>query len=358
MEPAATVISVYPHAIPPFVGQELERLYQCVFSSLPLVQVYADGRPVSTYVATRGGKPVAVLLYRVQDNTLRVLNEVIALDAGEIQRFADHVFAHMASVNVIAFNAIRTELQDLSLPFQKFTCSEDIVVRLPSSVDHYFASLGAATRKNIRRYRNKLARHFPQCRHVVHTGAAIGEPMIRDIIALNTARMLRKQKHPAYDERETTRMVQLAQACGMASLLMIDGRLAAGELCTQVGGHYYSHVGGHDPRYDDYGLGNLSCYLAICEAIRCGGKEFHFLWGRYPYKFAFLGQQRNLERLTIYRSRTQLCLNGRTVLQGVIGNRLRQLKSATQERLVQDRSAHAMQFAARIVNQWRAAGRG
>lgn len=221
----------YPGQIPPFVGAELERLYENVFSSLDFVHAYADpSAPASTYVAERNGKPVAVLLYRRQDNMVRVLNEVIPLAAEEIRRFAEYIFAHEADVKLIAFNAIRSELQELSLPFQKFSCSEDIVVSLPECVNAYFSSLGNATRKNIKRYRNKLGRDFPGFRHRVLTGAEIEEQHVRAIIDLNTARMLRKQKVPGYDENEAQKLWKLVRSCGFLSLLEIDGRLAGGEI--------------------------------------------------------------------------------------------------------------------------------
>lgn len=358
MKTEQTAITVYPRSIPPFVDRELERLYENVFSSLPYVRIHAGTEePVSTYVAERNGEPVCILLYTRNNNIVRVQNEGAVLEAAEIQRFADHIFGRMPSVDVIFFNAIRTEPHAFSLPFQRFNCSEDIVVRLPATVEEYFSSLGHATRKNIRRYRNKLARNLPQVRHSVLCGAEIGEEQVREIIRLNTERVLRKKKVPGYDERETERMVQLARACGFVSMHAIDDELIAGELCTCVHDHYFSHVGGLDARYDNYGLGTLGCYLAISEAIRRGGKEFHFLWGQYPYKYSFLGEQRDLQRLTLYRSRTHLYLNGRTALQGALDDGLRKIKLAARERLLPEKSGVAKQFALNVVNQLRSGGR-
>lgn len=352
-------IKNYPGQIPPFVGAELERLYENVFSSLSFVQAYADpAAPASTYVAENNGKPVAVLLYRRQGSMVRVLNEVIPLAAEEIRRFAEYIFAHEADVKLIAFNAIRTELQELSLPFQKFSCSEDIVVPLPECVNAYFSSIGNATRKNIKRYRNKLGRDFPGFRHRVLNGADIEEQDVRAIIGMNTERMLRKQKVPGYDEYETQKLWKLVQSCGFVSLLEIDGRLAGGEICTRVGRHYFSHVGGHDAEYEDYGLGTLGCYLAICEAIRCGGSEFHLLWGQYPYKYSLRGEQRDLERLLIFRSQIQLCLNGGVALAGAIDERMRKMKFAARQKIGNDKTGQLLQFAVNVANQWRGGARG
>lgn len=49
--------------------------------------------------------------------------------------------------------------------------------------------------------------------------------------------------------------------------------------------------------------------------------------GRYPYKYSVKGMWRDLERLTVYRLRTQLCLNGYAALRFAVGDRLRRLNA-------------------------------
>jgi len=69
----------------------------------------------------------------------------------------------------------------------------------------------------------------------------------------------------------------------------------------------------HDSRFNAYGLGLLCCYLAICECIARGGKEFHFMWGREEYKYRLLGKHRDFDSLAIYRSRLAMLFDGRRV---------------------------------------------
>ncbi|MES2932321.1 MAG: hypothetical protein V4805_02375, partial [Pseudomonadota bacterium] len=64
-----------------------------------------------------------------------------------------------------------------------------------------------------------------------------------------------------------------------------------------------------------YRLGMLYRYLTISECIKQNGSECHFLWGRQEYKFSFLGVQRDLHELVIYRSRLRYLLEGATVVQ-------------------------------------------
>src|SRR3569832_1471817 len=84
---------------------------------------------------------------------------------------------------------------------------------------------------------------------------------------------------------------------------------------------YHSSVVAHDPAYDEFWLGILCCYSTICECIAQHAKEFHFLWGRYEYKFTLLAVQRDLDMLVLYRSPLQVLLHAgiyaRTAIDGL-----------------------------------------
>ncbi len=324
-----TLATVYENCIPAFVAPALERLYQNVFSSLPFLRLYCPAiNRLSTYVASREGEPAAILLFELAGSKARVFNEGFRMDAGEASRFASHLFSRYPSLSAIFFNAIRPGFQRLPFPVQKTNCSEDIVVPLPPSVDAYLARLGRSTRKNIRRYMAKLERSFPSAQHEVFDGADASERHLRAIIGFNRMRMAAKGKVSTFDEDETRRLIRLVRECGLVSIVTVDGRICAGEICSCVGSHYFAHVGGHDPLYDDYRLGTLSCYLAIAECIRRGGSEFHFLWGQYDYKFMLAGVQHDLERVVIYRSRAHVCFNGGMATQLALGACLRKLKAS------------------------------
>ena len=70
----------------------------------------------------------------------------------------------------------------------------------------------------------------------------------------------------------------------------------------------------------------MSCFLSIRDAINRGGKEYHFLWGRYEYKYRLMGVQRDLDRLVIYRSQRHLLLNANVALKTAFRGYGRQLK--------------------------------
>lgn len=324
--PDSLSISCYRNAIPAFIEPELIRLYGSIFSTLEHFRVYGGLEHANTCVVRDGGEIVSVMLFRIEHRAVHVLNEVIRLDEREITRFANYIFATFPQVRVISFNAV--ELKTGRLPFicQRFNCSEDIALALPSTPEAYLAQLGKATRKNIKHHLSRLRRQFPTLRFDARCNDEIDADELRAIVALNRARMAEKHKISYLDNEESTRLLRLVRSGGLATVMTIDGRVCAGAVCSRVGDNYFSYVNAHDPAYDTYRLGTLCCYLTICECIVRGGREFHLLWGRAPYKYLLAGVQRNLDHLDIYRSPVALLLGADHVLKNAAQSVLRQTR--------------------------------
>ncbi|MES2538002.1 MAG: GNAT family N-acetyltransferase [Pseudomonadota bacterium] len=305
-------ISLYENFIPSFAGAEMERLYRHIYSTLAYLKIYGDiGENTHTYVAEVDGTITAVFLFRLKQNQAQVINEQIYVDAREIDLFVRYIFATYSAVNVISFRAVQTNMQHNSHQYQRFNTSHDIVLTLPDTPEKYLASLGNSTRKNIRRHMSRLTRSFPLLRFDIYQMEEISEQHVRDIIELNRARMAVKNKASYIDEEETERIIKLVKLRGVLAILRIDGRTCAGAICFQVGKNYFSVVSGHDAQYDNYRLGTLCFYRAICGCIERGGKEFHFMWGQYEYKYQLSGIRHHLDDLMIYRSLIHLVLNSR-----------------------------------------------
>lgn len=305
--------SFHESEIPAFAEAELERLYGNIYSSLK--QWRASGvlqTGIDIYVERRGKHIENLFLFRREGSEARVLNEGIALNDEAVRRFARNLFENFPAIDIITFHAVQSTVRQPGYTYQRYHCLEDIVLTMPASSEAYFASLGGATRSYIKRYLNKLKRSFPSFRHEVILGEEIAEQDIYDIVALNKVRMEGKGRVQSIDARELQRIVLLAKECGMLSLFRIDGRICAGTINFRASDNYFLEVIAHDPAYNDYRLGTLCCYLTICECIARGGKEYHFLWGAHDYKFRLLGVQRELEHLTIYRSRRHVLLYPRT----------------------------------------------
>lgn len=330
-------ISLYATAIPDAVEHDLENLYQHLYSTLAHHRAYGGLAPgTMAYVARKHGQPLAVLLLRLEKNTVRVLNEQIYLAPEELNRFAHHAFQIFPDATAILFHAIDTDAQAIRFPCQHFHCTEDIVLTLPASIDGYRARLGKATRSYLNRYLNKLRRDFPAVRHEVYLQEEINPHHLRQIIDMNRARMAGRNKESYIDEAEAQRIVDMALRCGLVSLITIDGRVCAGAINFRIGDHYFLKVIAHDSAYNDYRLGTLCCYLSICECIARGGKEYHFLWGRYDYKYRLLGVQRDLDHVAVYRSYAHMLLNGRMALRNLYDRQMAGMRSRFQNSLLQN----------------------
>jgi hypothetical protein len=307
--PAAVTISCYPKDVPAFVEMELNRIYGNLYSSLAHFRIEGKDHNLSTYVVRKGDRIITLFLFRHDGAQVRVINQVISIDEADISRFAAHIFATYALVSVILFEYIQTNASKLPFPYQRVNISENIVLSLPGSVDAYLASLGKSTRRNAKYYKNKLAKDFPSFHFEVLEKDQVEERTIRDIIELNRARMAGKSKVSSMDEIQIERNIRLATECGFVGVARIDGRICAGCIGFQTGSNYFLGVVAHDSSYKDYWLGTLCCYLTICESIARGGREFHFLWGEYAYKYTLLGVKRDLDKVTIYRSYAHILRN-------------------------------------------------
>jgi CelD/BcsL family acetyltransferase involved in cellulose biosynthesis len=62
------------------------------------------------------------------------------------------------------------------------------------------------------------------------------------------------------------------------------------------------YLGGFEPAYARASVGALVVAHALAEAQRHGAREFDFLRGREPYKYAWGAQDRPLLRLRLYHS--------------------------------------------------------
>lgn len=344
-------ISCYENDVPAFIEVEMVRLYASVYSSLAQFRIYSDGHDTSTYIVRKGGKIVTVLLFQQDGGKVSVVNEVIKIDEEDISRFAAYIFANVESATVIFFKSIQTDLRKIPFPHQRFNHLEDIVLTMPQTAEDYVAGLGKNTRRNIKRYTKKLRESFPSFHYDVFEKDDVDEQTIRDIVNLNRARMADKNKVSVIDEKETKRIILLAKECGLVGVARIDGRVCAGGISFRVGSNYFLSVIAHDPAYDDYWLGILCCYFTICECIARDGKEFHFLWGEYEYKYTLQGVKRDLDKLVIYRSHAQMLFNGDIALNFLFHGYARQARQWLHA--AKHRDSFLSRLAVGSLNRWR-----
>ncbi|HYD94179.1 MAG TPA: GNAT family N-acetyltransferase [Noviherbaspirillum sp.] len=316
VEPASgrTEVVIHDNEIPAFAGPELDRLYGTLYSSLSYFRTCGGLDGASTYAARRNDEIRALFLFRRDAHKVTVINEGMRVPAEEICRFARHMFFAYPSVRQVHFHAVQPDRGDIPMLHQRFFCSEDFITTLPATQDAFLARLGPATRKNLKRHRNRLERDFPDFCYRVHERGDATEADIRTILELNRQRMAVKGMATYINEEEAQSIVRLVQCCGAALVATIGGRICGGTLMYRIGENHLSKVNAHDPAYDDYRLGMLCCYLAISEAIACGARHFHLGHTHYDYKTALLGQWQRFDHIAIYRSPLALLGSGRDAL--------------------------------------------
>ena len=326
VQPDAMGVSCYRNEIPPFAGAELARLYGHIHSSLAFFETSRPTDNVSTYVARAGNQISAVLVFRLVDGVVEVLNEFISIDAQEVHRFAAYVFSTFTSARAIRFQAVQTNAGALPRPFQKHNSKENWIISLPSTPAEYTASLGKATREKVKRCTRKVARDLPAFSYEFHQGEDIAEENVRELIRLSEARITSKRKLFGIDEDETRRIIRMAKRCGVMTLARIDGRLCAGMITYHIGSDFLTEVIAHDPAYNDYSLGTLCYHTTICESIARGAKRFHLGGGREEYKARLLGVRQDMDRLVIYRSPAHMALSAPLVARTAASGWVRQAK--------------------------------
>jgi hypothetical protein len=302
-------ISFFEDSLPPTIEAEMTSLYANLFSAPAKFRTYGQLLKASTYVARANGRPTAIFVLRFDGKKIHVLNEQIHVPDAEMARFVHYIFARYKSATAICFKTVDARLNRFPYPYQRTYFTNDVVLPLPSTISDYLSQLGKSTRENIKRYLKLLKRDFPGHQFQVHEKNEGGDELFKTIIDFNHLRMSGKRKISGINNAESERLHSLVRHCGIICTLVINGRVAAGTICYQFGDNYFMRVIAHDSIFNDYRVGLLCCYLTIGECILRGGKNYHFLWGREEYKYRFLGQHRDFDSVTIYRSRLRYVAN-------------------------------------------------
>lgn len=320
-----TFLEFYDH-VPDSVEHDLENIYHSIYTTAARMEIYGALAEASTYIVRQGAKTRTVFLFRREGNRVTVYNEQISLENNEIKKFSDAIFSKYKSVSFISFYAIDADMNKFSRPVQKLNCLEDIVLQLPCTAEAYFKVLSENTRASIRKSQKKLQQNLPAIQFETCCKDDVSEQEIRSIIALSHARMSAKKRRFHYDEIAIQKLIKLVRKYGTVVIAKNISGICAGTICYRVGEHYFMHVLAHDPKYNEYGLGKLCCYLSVCDAISNGAKAYHFGWGRTNYKYAMGAKNVDLYRIEIYRSSARLAGNIGHFLSVLIRHEIRRYK--------------------------------
>lgn len=321
------VIEFFDNNVPSFVEDEMEKIYGSLFSSLKRIRLYKGLDDVHTYVVRKQGSVISILLFRRENQAIHVMNEFIELQAIDISLFSQFVFSNFKSISIIFFSAIKLSAKNLTFPYQKYDSTEDMILNLPGSVPEYLEKLGNSTRRNIKRYVNKIEREHPSFEFKFFEKGAVTQQHIEQIIEYKITAMTKKGKKTRADQLEVGRILDMVKTCdGLIGIAEIEGQIRGGEIICRVGDNYFSMIGAHDLTYDKYSLGTISCYLTVCECIARKGKNFHFLWGRESYKKRLLAVQEEFQNVIVYRSALHMIKNSNVALNELCKASIRKVK--------------------------------
>ncbi len=296
---------IYMNCIPPFAEPGLDELYESLYASLPQLQCNSLTQ-VNTYAAWRDGQLSALLLYCLDGSRIRVINEGMHIPSEKLDRFANALFARHAKASVISLHAQSISITTLQHPSVCMAVTEDIVIDLPDNEETYLAQLGKSSRKSLKQHLSRAQHELPGFHHTVVAGEEISETLVDQIIGFNHARMAQKQRRSAIDEKARAHLIRLLRARGWVGVISANDRICAGSLGCRFGDAVYSMVNAHDPKYDVYGMGNLSRHLFVNASIRAGVRHFHLLGGQLSTKRNALGRRQALYDIRLYRSKLSI----------------------------------------------------
>ena len=341
---------LYRNQVPEFALDLLCKLYGSLYSIQPAVQAISnnDYQGIFTYVrrisAPAPDSSDILLMFRLKDRSVYVLNEGMQLDLLRIEAFCSYVFAQMPNITQIDFHAIapvapvaptahvsahgtlHAARHRLSWP-----CTEDIVIDLPESPEVYLKQLGKATRKSIRKQLSRALRELPDFSHQIISGTRVDDALVSQIINFNHARMAQQGRISALDEKAQSDLICLLRLRGEAGVIVGGGKLCAGTLACRVGDDLYSLVNAHDPTFDYLGLGNVCRHLMILEAIKAGARRFHLMGGNLPAKRATLAVRQPRHHMSVYRKRWHMLMDIRGIMRHAAIAALYQLQSTVED---------------------------
>jgi hypothetical protein len=289
--------------LPGYIWPAVHGLYQSIFCSEPHLRNHDSLRSdLQVWVRRSNGSITGLILFQVKGRVARVINEMHALDAEQLNQFAQALFREYTQVGAICLHAIRIEGDGLTVPLLQTEYSEDYLLCLPDLAEVWRTSLSSQTREKIRYHYRRSCRKQPDLSFRQIDGSDMSDTQFDRVLQLSQARMSRKGRSFNMSEREVKCLRAMIRECGQLSVIEIQGEICAGLLCTRLEKSIFMHVIAHDPRHDDLRLGFLCCALTIEAAIASRAERFHFLWGFYDYKTRLGGQRQSLYRAVMFRS--------------------------------------------------------
>jgi hypothetical protein len=256
--------------------------------------------------------PRHVIVFTSHGATVDVLNKVIEIEPAAVERVTAAIFRARPEIKRIRLE-VKFPPRELGRPVRHLYHEDDHVVELPASQEDYERLLGAATRKHLREYRNRLHRKHPDFNLRTFEGDGLTLALVEQVFAWNRQSIESKGKRWLFEGNPAVPYVtwRLLQPHGLALCGYIGDECVAGWLLQLVGHDCWWLVGGFDLTYSDVHLGFLMTWFCITESIRRGCEHTHLLFGTGTVKERLGARPVTAYLVSVYRSRLDKALYAR-----------------------------------------------
>jgi CelD/BcsL family acetyltransferase involved in cellulose biosynthesis len=191
--------------------------------------------------------------------------------------------------NLPSWSAVR-RVSGFGPRFSVRTSESCPVVSVGDDYDRYFSGLPSWLRRNVRQGARKLSRLGAVRWEIARIDDAT--ELVGALFELHAARWQTKRETgvlvdgpvQAFHRRAAPELVK--QGTLRLHALRLDDRVV-GVMHVLAGARAYQYVSGFDPSLSEYGPGNLLIAHAISDAIATGRRQYDFLRGTEPYKYAW-----------------------------------------------------------------------
>ena len=296
--------TLYEHDIPPDIAARIDSIYESAFCTIPYFKLFRKASDLNALViSTNDAVIVHVLVYVISGKEVTLMNELVGIGQEYLLHFADFVYARYPEVSTVNFDCqIYCPVQH-QYPWRLWKTWHDIAIPLPDSMDSYNSSLSDRTRKNIKYYLSRLRKNYIDFAFDVTATQDIDPTVISRIIEMNRSRMNDANITSGYSSTLEKTIIEYCRYYGTVCTVSLQGKVAAGTICYEVGNQVYLETISHDTGYNKYNVGQVCLYLTIKHMIEKGRSSYHMLWGENDYKYRLLGIRHDLFYLSVYRSR-------------------------------------------------------
>ena len=249
---------------------------------------------------------IHIILFRYsvkKSKKIEVITQQFKISSIHIENICQILFNEFDKVQQIIFRHIfePEQKQSHNTIFEKTI--DDVIISLPDSMDDYLKSLGACTRKIIKRHSNRMAREFPDFEVQFFESSDIASEQMENIASLNRVRMKMKGVESHQTDEACKQQYQYASTSGFGFTcrITIGGKMVSGYIGFIIGEHAYLYIGGYDVSYNK--LGQTTIVLVIKYLIEEKNiKICHMLDSTHGYKIHFGGIVHDLYVLRVFRN--------------------------------------------------------